>query len=191
MLSNCKLEPARQLATGLALVCFAAASTIFPKVSAATCVEAETAERAGNALIEAARSGSKEAFSTALGTHADMKSIAVFALGKYRKHVLDTELEAFVSLTQTYVARTFNDYRLKFKAQRLDVSDCRGGLVHSKLEPLGNARVQPVQWRVAKGKVIDVNVQNIWLGQLLRSKFSDVLGKSGGDIQALYTHLKK
>ena len=191
MLSYCILGPARQLAKGFALVCFAATLIASPKASAAICVEAATAERAGSALIEAARSGSTEAFSTALGNHADMRSIAVFALGKYRKHVSDAELATFVSLTQTYVARTFNDYRLKFKAQRIDVSDCRGGVIHSKLEPLGNARVQPVQWRVAKGKVVDVNVQNIWLGQLLRSKFLDVLGKSGGEIQALYTHLKK
>lgn len=159
--------------------------------STATCADAPVAEKAGAAFISAARSGSAEAFSQALGTHADMPAIMTFALGKHRKLLPESEAEPFAELTKVYIARAFTEYRMKFKAGGLTINGCRGGLVQSTFEPLGVSRPHAVQWRVKDGKVVDVNVQNIWLGQLLRSQFAAVLNKSGGDLGALKAKLAK
>ena len=50
----------------------------------------------------------------------------------------------------------------------------------------GNERVT---WKISGNKVTDVHVQNVWLGQLLRSNFAAVIQKGGGSIDALFAHL--
>lgn len=130
-------------------------------------------------------------FSKVLGTYSDMKSIAMFALGKHRKSLPTNRQDEFVSLTSGFIARTFSDYRLKFKAESLTVLDCRSGIIHSKLDALGVSRTHPVLWRLTGQKIVDMNIQNLWLSQLLRTNFDSVMSKSNGQIGALFAHLKK
>ena len=48
-------------------------------------------------------------------------------------------------------------------------------------------------WKVKKKgsgyKVVDLQVQNVWLGPLMRTTFNDVIKKGGGNIAALYEYL--
>jgi len=157
---------------------------------AATCGGEATVEKAGAALIKAATTGTVGDFSRVLGSYSNMKSIALFALGKHQNSQPPGRLQEFVGLTSGFIARTFNDYRLKFKAESLTVLDCRAGVIHTKLDALGNSRTHPVLWRLTGGKIVDMNIQNIWLSQLLRTKFNEVLSKSNGQIDALFDQLK-
>src|SRR4051794_23681021 len=84
---------------------------------AATCAQSAIVERAGNAMIQAAKSASPAAFSGALRSYADMGTIAMFALGKYRQNLPAGKRDEFVALTTDYVSRTLNDFRLKFRAE--------------------------------------------------------------------------
>jgi ABC-type transporter MlaC component len=163
-----------------------------PVAQAAACAEAAVAERAAEALMSAARSGSPNAFASALRNHADMNAITTFALGKNRSKVPSGKRGELVSATTSYIARTFNDYRLKFRAESITIKGCgSGGLVDSNMFFLGGKGNQPVEWRIKGGKVVDVNVQNVWLGQLLRTNYQDILDRNNGSVDALLRELKQ
>ncbi len=157
---------------------------------AGSCPEAAVVERAANALIAAARAGSSAKFANAMKTYADMRAIALFALGKHRKKLPAARQGEFVEQTTQFVAETFKDYRLKFRADSLRIMDCRGKMIHSRLEFLGAKPAQKVIWRMKGKRISDVNIQNAWLGQLLRTHYDAVMSKSGGDINALFRELK-
>jgi len=158
---------------------------------AATCAQSAVAERAGTAMIEAAKAGSPAAFSGALRNHADMSSIALFALGKYRKNLPAGKQAEFVALTTDYVSRTLNDFRLKFRAESISIRDCSGDTIESVIFFLGGKGNQPVLWRIKGSKVADVNVQNVWLAQLLRTNLTGILDKNNGDFGKLFAEMKK
>ena len=155
------------------------------------CPEAEIVKQAGAALMAAARAGSPSQFAGALRTHADMDTITMFALGKHRNKLPPSKRRQLVSLTISFISRTFNDYRLKFKAKSMEVEDCRHGTVRTMFKFLGVQGKQPVIWRLEGTRIVDVNIQSIWLAQLLRSEFYRVMADNRGDFDALFSHLRK
>jgi phospholipid transport system substrate-binding protein len=179
----------RRLAVVLAAG-FMALTSITPSF-AATCPQSSVAERAGKDMIDAAKSGSPAAFSRALGKYADMDSIAMFALGKYRKQLPAGKQSQYVALTTDYVSRTLNDFRLKFRAESISIRDCSGDTIESVIFFLGGKGNQPVLWRIKGSKVADVNVQNVWLAQLLRTNITGILDKNDGNFGKLFDEMKK
>jgi phospholipid transport system substrate-binding protein len=177
--------PAVALAAGFMALSLAAPSF------AATCPQSGVVQRAGTAMIQAAKSGSPAAFSGALRDYADMGSIAMFALGKYRKNLPAGKQAQYVALTTDYVSRTLNDFRLKFRAESITVRDCSGDTIESVIFFLGGKGNQPVIWRIKGSKVADVNVQNVWLAQLLRTNLTGILDKNNGDFDKLFAEMKK
>lgn len=141
-------------------------------------------------MIKAAQAGSASEFSSALKKYANMDAIAMFALGKHRKLLPAARKSEFVSLTTSFVSRKFNDYRLKFRANDIIPVNCNGSMVRTQLNFLGNKGPQPVLWRMSGNRVADVNVQGVWLGQLLRTNFEDVLSKNPNGIDALFAHMQ-
>ncbi len=169
-----------------------AAALWIPLISAApvqACSGKALVTRAGAAFTAAARSRSASAFAGALRSHANMPSIALFALGKYRRKLPSNRKAEYVRLTSSYVARTLADFSRKFRASEVKIVNCRGNKVETKLIQLGGRPPQRVVWRVSGGKVADVNVQNVWLAQLLRNNFTSVIQKGGGNINVLFSHL--
>jgi ABC-type transporter MlaC component len=156
---------------------------------AGTCAAGSLAERAGTAFVKAARSRSSSAFAGALRTHVDMRSVSLFALGRYRKQLPKAREGEFVNLTSSYVARTLASFSAKFRAESIKALRCRGRTVESQLIRLGGGVPQKVLWKIKSGKVRDVNIQNVWLAQLLRSNYSDLLKKNGGNIDGLIAQL--
>ncbi|MGI9462760.1 MAG: ABC transporter substrate-binding protein [Aestuariivirgaceae bacterium] len=180
--------PRRFLPLTAAVVMLAAAAPWSP-ADAAPCAAGALAEKAGTAFVSAAKSRSSSAFAGALRKHVDMRSVALFALGKYRKKLPKGNEREFVKLTSTYVARTLTDFSKKFRASSVEAVRCRGTTIESKLNQLGGRPPQKVLWRIKGGRVSDVNVQNVWLAQLLRSNYASVIKKGGGKISALFSHL--
>ena len=158
-----------------------------PAISA-TCAGGDLAMRAGTAFISAAKARSNSAFSSALSRYVDMRRVSNFALGKYKKKLPANRKAEFYSLTSRYVSRTLTSFSRKFRASSLKVKTCRGGVVMTNLLFLSRPS-QKIRWRIKGSKVTDVQVQNVWLAQILRSNFGKVMSKSGGDINALFVHI--
>ena len=179
----------RKTAAALAMAVMLGFSINVTAVEAAPCAAGKVAERAGNAFVKAARSKSSSAFAGALRSHADMRSIALFALGKHRKKLPKSSEGTYVKLTSRYVSRTLASFSKKFRANSVETVRCRGKTVEARLNQLGGRPPQKVLFRIKGSKVSDVNVQNVWLAQLLRSNFSSVLKKGGNNISVLFAHL--
>jgi phospholipid transport system substrate-binding protein len=154
---------------------------------AAACQEAEIANRAGAAFLNAARDGSASAFASALASHTDMDQITAFALGRYRSQLSPERRAELTTLTARYISTTLADFALKFRGSGIHAIECRPGEVVSRFER-GARSAQRITWRVTGNKVVDVNVQNVWLGQLLRDNYASVIQRGGGSIDALFYH---
>ena len=152
------------------------------------CQEAEVANRAGAAFLNAAKQGSVSGFSNALASHADMDKITLFALGRYQSQLPSARRAELVHLTSRYVSTTLADFAAKFRGTAINAIECRSGEVVSRFER-GARGAQRITWRISNSKVTDVHVQNVWLGQLLRDNYASIIQRGGGSIDALFHHL--
>ena len=157
-----------------------------PQVQA--CEGAQLADSAGAAFLSAAKDGSVPAFANALQSYTDMDSITVFALGRYQNQLAPNRRAELTNLTRRYVSTTLADFAAKFRGTGIKAVECRPGEVISRFDR-GAKGAQRITWRINGGKVVDVNVQNVWLGQLLRDNFATVIRNGGGSIEALFHHL--
>ena len=140
---------------------------------------------AANGFMDAAQSGSAGAFSSALGRYTDVRGAALFALGQYRRDLPRARQREYLSGTQSFMARFLLEYSRPFRSSREFVIDnCRGNLVETSFE--GRSRMV---WRVAGGRISDVQVSGFWLGLQLRSKFTGIIRRNNGDVDALLDYL--
>lgn len=174
-------------ATALAVVLVAGAPSV-----AEACGPRGFIKTVGTKMLSAAKSGSTGSFRSLINSYADVGSIGNFALGKYRKLVPAGDQAAYRKSMANFMAKTMAQYSKKFRAIGVEVGRCSSSKVTSKLVR-NSGRAQPVVWKVRKAgggyKVVDLQVQNVWLGPLMRSTFSNVIKKGGGNINALYAFL--
>lgn len=154
----------------------------------AACEGSQIADSAGAAFLGAAKQGSASAFANALSSYADMDKITLFALGRYQSQLNPSRRAELTNLTSRYVSSTLADFAAKFRGTAIRAIECRSGEVVSRFDR-GAKGAQRVTWRISGNKITDVNIQNVWLGQLLRDNFATVIKKGGGSIDALFYHL--
>ncbi len=143
-------------------------------------------------MLSAAKSGSTGSFRSLINSYADVGAIGTFALGRYRKQLPAGDRAAYQKGMANFMAKTMAQYSKKFRAIGVEVGRCSSTKVTSKLVR-NSGRAQPVVWKVRRAgggyKVVDLQVQNVWLGPLMRTTFSNVIKKGGGNINALYAFL--
>jgi phospholipid transport system substrate-binding protein len=133
----------------------------------------------------------------------DIKVIAEYTLGQYRRSASPGDLAAFDEAFKNYGLAVYQVYFNKFSGQTLQVT---GSYVLSPdesvvktimIDPADKKGTKPleVDFRVAKEgareAVIDFAVEGVWLREVERSDFTSYLGQHGGDISALIAMLKK
>ena len=155
---------------------------------AASCPDGAVVLEAGKAFLAAAHTKRAADFADALARYTDMNKIALFALGKYRSSLPAERTGEFVSLTSSYVANTLADFARKFRATAISLIDCRGDQIATRLS-FGAAAAKRATWRVSGGKIVDINVQNVWLAQMLRDNYTGILSRAGGNIAILFSNI--
>jgi ABC-type transporter MlaC component len=144
---------------------------------------------AGNAFLAAARSGTPQAFTSAASRYADLRSIALFALGPHRKALPKARESEYVSLARAYMGSFMARNASRFSGSGLKVVSCSGNTVNAT-----TAGGKKLVFRVSGGKgryrVQDVNVSSIWLAGQMRSTFVGVINRNNGDINALIKYLR-
>ena len=145
------------------------------------CPDGDVVTAAANSLMAAARSGSPAAFHSALEKYSDLDRTAVFALGKYRKLLPESRRREFLSATKIYISHAFNSYRKKFKATEIIIKKCAQGRVDSSMFFTGGRGYKPVIWKTRNRKITDVNIQGIWMSQLLKTNYEKILTENGGN----------
>jgi phospholipid transport system substrate-binding protein len=133
----------------------------------------------------------------------DMKRIAKFTLGQYRRTATPQDQDAFAAAFQTYAIAVYQSYFSKYSGQTLRVTGSQerapgDTIVMTQLiDPNDRSGQQPleVDFRVlsdgGRFVVIDFSVAGIWLAIEERDQFSAFLGQNNGDIPTLITHLRE
>ena len=131
----------------------------------------------------------------------DMKRIADFTLGQYRRSASPSDLAAFETAFQNYAVAVYQSYFAKYAGQTLRVKSSQQRsaddfIVATLLvDPNDKSGQQPleVDFRVrtdsGKPVVVDFSVAGIWLALEERDQFTAFLGQNNGNIQTLIAHL--
>jgi hypothetical protein len=140
---------------------------------------------AGKAFTSAAKSGSATAFMSAASRYADMRSIALSALGPHRKKLPKAQEAEYLRLAHGYMGRFMAQYSKRFNVTGMKVTTCNSNLVTATAN--GGRKIL---FRVGGGRLQDVNVSSVWLAGQLRSSVVGVLNRNGGDFKELFSYLR-
>lgn len=130
----------------------------------------------------------------------DMKRIAMFTLGRYRRGAADKDLDGFVSAFTDYANAVYEQQLSKYKGQTMKVVS---STPHGSNDFIVNVLVpdtrggQPINaaFRVmndtGKPLVIDVQVEGVWLAITQRDQFAGFLQQHGNSVPSLSEYLIK
>jgi ABC-type transporter MlaC component len=144
---------------------------------------------ANEALAVARAGGSPSRFRSLLQRHSAYQGVAMFALGRYQRQLPPGKRDRYVSLALNFVASTFARNAKSFAGERFVATSAGDGMVRGRIQ-FANGQTTSVDWRVQRGKIIDVNIQGVWLTLQLREQFTGVLSRSNGDFDALFRYLQ-
>ena len=148
---------------------------------------------AGQAYDRAARANSAAAFSSAVTRYSDMRSVALFALGRYRKDLPKQDAAEYFRLTRQFMGRFMLEHGKDLRVGRLNVISCTGPSSNI-LVKARTSNGQDVSFRVYRARggylVRDMQVQGIWLVQRMRSTFVGTLQRTKGSFRELFKFLR-
>lgn len=141
----------------------------------------------------------RDQFETFLLGLVDIRRIALFTLGQYRRSAPPADVEAFVAAFKNYAVAVYQTYFSKYSGQTLKVT---GSVEHGPtdfivstqlLDPGSSQAPLEVGFRVrtdsGKPVLVDVSVSGIWVSLEERDQFTAFLGQNGGNVRTLIAHL--
>jgi len=141
----------------------------------------------------------RDQFEGLLLTLVDVRRIALFTLGQYRRSAPPDDVEAFINAFKNYAAAAYQSYFAKYTDQNLKVigSTQRSPtdfIVQTNLVDPGSSQPPAeVDFRVrtdtGKPVLVDVAYQGIWLSLEQRDQFVAFLGQNNGNVRTLIAHL--
>jgi len=133
----------------------------------------------------------------------DIKTIAEYTLGQYRRSASPADLGAFDAAFKEYALAVYQTYFNKFSGQMLQVTGSyaqeagESVVKTTMIDPKKPNDPKPLQvdFRVASSKgrlaVVDFSVEGVWLREMMRSEFTSFLGQHDGNIATLNASLIK
>ena len=163
---------------------------------------AEVVAEAKTILIE---SNSKEYKSKKLSEMAlrtvDIKGVAFYSLGKYRKNISDEQLKEYLNLFEKYFLKSFTsrltDYsNPKIEVVSTEVINDNYVMVKSLLIATDQKPEVRIDWRVYtknpdKPLIRDLIIEGLSLARTQKEEFGSVIESNSGDITKLFITLKK
>ena len=140
-------------------------------------------------------------FANFLLSLTDMKRIADFTLGQYRRGASPADLAAFDAAFQNYAVAVYQSYFAKYAGQTLKVTNSQARtpddfiVATALIDPNDHSGQAPleVDFRVrtdaARPEVTDLNVMGVWLALSQRDQFVSYLAAHGGSVPALTAHV--
>jgi len=143
----------------------------------------------------------RDQFETLLLGLVDVRRIALFTLGQYRRSAPPDDVEAFVNAFKNYAAAAYQSYFSKYTDQTLKVTGSTKRndtdyIVQTLLvDPNSSQPPAEVDFRVrtdtGKPVLVDVAYQGIWLSLEQRDQFVAFLGQNNGNVRTLIAHLSE
>lgn len=142
----------------------------------------------------------REQFQNLLLKLVDVRRIAVFTLGPYRRSAKPADIDAFVAAFRNYALAAYQTYFAKYSGQTIKIIDSTERtptdfiVTTEMVSPTDNGKPPlEVDFRVrtdtGKPVLVDVAVAGIWLSLEQRDQFTAFLGQNNGDIHKLIAHL--
>ena len=147
-------------------------------------------------MADAAR---QQQFNVMLHKNFDIPKIARFVLGRYWTTASDDDRNAFNSLFEQWVVRTYSQRFKDYGGENIKVMGSRpesdvSFVVSSQLIHPDGSPPATVDWHVNKGtdgfKVVDVEVEDVSMALTEREEFSAVIQRNGGSVASLNQALK-
>ena len=131
----------------------------------------------------------------------DIKGVAYYSLGNYRKELNDEQMKEYLSLFEKYFLKSFTS-RLtvysdpKIEVLSTDVLNAKYTIVKSLLLATDKKPAVNIEWRVYtknpdKPLIRDLIIEGLSLARTQKEEFASVIETNNGDITKLFITLKE
>ena len=131
----------------------------------------------------------------------DIEGIGFYTLGKHRKSLNDDQKNEFKEIFREYFLKSFSTRLVEYKEAKIvviseDVKSEKYTIVKSKLLATSNRPEVAIDWRVytknpSKPLIRDLIIEGLSLARTQREEFNSIIMNNNGDVNALFTSLKK
>ena len=131
----------------------------------------------------------------------DIKGVAYYSLGNYRKELSDEQLKEYLSLFEKYFLKSFTsrltDYsEPKIEVLSTEVLNPKYTIVKSLLLGTDKKPAVNIEWRVYtknpdKPLIRDLIIEGLSLARTQKEEFSSIIETNNGDITKLFITLKE
>ena len=131
----------------------------------------------------------------------DIKGVAYYSLGNYRKELNDEQMKEYLSLFEKYFLKSFTsrltDYSdPKIEVLSTDVLNAKYTIVKSLLLATDKKPAVNIEWRVYtknpdKPLIRDLIIEGLSLARTQKEEFASVIETNNGDITKLFITLKE
>ena len=162
----------------------------------------EVDDEAKKILIE---TNTKEFKTTKLSEMAlrtvDIKGVAYYSLGHYRKELNDKQLKEYLALFEKYFLKSFTSRLTDYSEPKIDVVSTevlnpKYTIVKSVLLATDKKPAVNIEWRVYtknpdKPLIRDLIIEGLSLARTQKEEFSSVIESNDGDVIKLFITLKE
>ena len=131
----------------------------------------------------------------------DIKGVAYYSLGNYRKELSDEQMKEYLSLFEKYFLKSFTsrltDYsEPKIEVLSTEVLNLKYAIVKSLLLATDKKPAVNIEWRVYtknpdKPLIRDLIIEGLSLARTQKEEFSSIIETNNGDIIKLFITLKE
>ncbi len=160
----------------------------------------DVSNRVIDILSYTATTEKEDAFRTLLNEKANLKRIAAFTLGKYRRQLSPAELQEFQSLFESMITKVYANRLGTYEDQQIIVLGSekkkKDYLVETELRFKDGSDPIAIVWRLRQEKdgritLFDLRVLGIWMALEQRETFLSILKNNNEDFDVLLDNLRQ
>ena len=131
----------------------------------------------------------------------DIKGVAYYSIGKYRKNLNDEQLNEYLSLFEKYFLKSFTSRLTDYSDPKInvistDVLNSKYTIVKSVLLATDKKPEVKIEWRVYtknpdKPLIRDLIIEGLSLARTQKEEFASVIESNNGDVTKLFDTLKE
>ena len=131
----------------------------------------------------------------------DIKGVAYYSIGKYRKELNDEQLKEYLTLFEKYFLKSFTSRLTDYSEPKIDVVSTevlnpKYTIVKSILIATDKKPAVNIEWRVYtknpdKPLIRDLIIEGLSLARTQKEEFASVIETNNGDVTKLFLTLKE
>ena len=131
----------------------------------------------------------------------DIKGVAYYTLGKYRKELNDKQMEKYLKLFEKYFLKSFTSRLTDYSDPKIDVLTAevlndKYTIVKSLLIATDKKPEVKIEWRVytknpEKPLIRDLIIEGLSLARTQKEEFASVIESNNGDVTKLFITLRE